>query len=561
MSLRGEARDHTGGYSPGQRGWCANTNRVFAPSEPGPQLNSGQPECTSLSGRCTMSISTFSLAGAAPFRGNQMRSFVQDRIDDLRELIGRSTMKDKILVNGFVWGTREPLVSAIDYDDFANRLVDALGRTKGDFRAEASFAMTATATRGAYEFHTPDLNDPLETKWALLLPSENKEAKDIATALKPLVEHRKGEVIYGPQSGDLGSLEEWVINEYTQKLDEERPYYILMAGRPDTLPFRFQYLLDVHAAVGRLCFDRLDDYANYAKKVVDFETKDEHAVQKRALFFAPEHEDDEPTYLSRHYMTDPLVARVQEKGVPVSYLAAEEATLANLLTTLRGGAGSKAPALLYTASHGLGVPGANEEARQRLQGAICCQDYDGNAGVFCADRIPDDSFLHGSIVLTFACYGAGTPKDSDFFHWIRDPSLLKCRPDKDFVAALPKRLVAHPQGPLAFVGHIDPAWVHCFANPAHISNDKGWGSRMGPFRLAVEHLLDGATVGYAVKRFNEVYSLLSVRLANMEDQFRRDATRGQDSKWTRDMVDTWITRNDTQNFIVLGDPAVKAKMT
>jgi hypothetical protein len=469
-------------------------------------------------------------------------------------------MSDHILVNGLLWGSKEPLVRPIDYDEFVNKLLDALARDKEAFRAEASFGIQASATRGAFEFHSPDLNDPLQTKWALLLSGDDREAEDVETALRPLVQHRKGQVIFGPKSCDLGSLEDWVFNEYTQKLDEERPYYILMAGSPDSLPLRFQYLLDVQAAVGRLCFDRLDDYATYARKVVEFETKDEHAVQKRALFFAPEHDGDGPTYLSRHYMTDPLVARVKEKGVSVSYLAAEEATLPNLLLTLSGDTGVKAPALMYTASHGLGVPGPNEDARQRLQGAICCQDYDGQAGILCAESIPADSFLHGSIVFTFACYGAGTPKDSDFFHWIRDPSLLKCRPNRDFVAALPKRLMAHPQGPLAFVGHIDPAWVHCFANPVLIANDKGWGSRMGPFRLAVEHLLNGATVGYAVKRFNEVYSLLSVRLANLEDQFRRDATRGQDSQWTKQMVDTWITRNDTQNFIVLGDPAVKAKI-
>lgn len=468
-------------------------------------------------------------------------------------------MSDTILVNGLVWGKKEPLVSPMDYDKFTNILVDALSRDKEGFKEEALLTMRASATRGGFEFHSPNLNDPLETKWALLLSGKDKDAKRIETTLSPLVEHRKGQVIFGPESDDLSTLEDWIFNEYTQKLDEERPYYILIAGGPDSVPFRFQYLLDAHAAVGRLSFDELDDYANYAKKVVEFESRDEYSVQKRAVFFAPEHDGDAPTFLSRHHMTDPLVARAQEKGVPVSYLAADEATLVNLLSTLRGGAGSTAPALLYTASHGLGVPGPNEDARKGLQGAICCQDYDGEAGVFSAETVPTDSFLHGSIVFTFACYGAGTPKNSDFFHWIKDPGLLACRPDQDFVAALPKRLLAHPQGPLVFIGHIDPAWVHCFADPAHVATDKGWGSRMGPFRLTVEHLLDGATVGYAVKKFNEVYSFLSVRLAGMEDQFRRDRMRGQDPRWTRQMVDTWITRNDTQNFIVLGDPAVKAK--
>ena len=63
-----------------------------------------------------------------------------------------------------------------------------------------------------------------------------------------------------------------------------------------------------------------------------------------------------------------------------------------------------------------------------------------------------------------------------------------------------------------------------------------------------------------IKKFNEIYAVLSVKLVSTEDEFRRNTKLGQASPWTRRLVDTWMTRNDTQNFIVLGDPAVKAKM-
>ena len=47
-------------------------------------------------------------------------------------------------------------------------------------------------------------------------------------------------------------------------------------------------------------------------------------------------------------------------------------------------------------------------------------------------------------------------------HWLQEPTLNS---ERDFVAALPKRLLAHPRGPIAFVGHVDTAWFHGFDDP------------------------------------------------------------------------------------------------
>lgn len=469
-------------------------------------------------------------------------------------------MNDRILVNGMVWGKKEPLVSPIDYDDFVKEMLEALGRDKEGFRIQTDFGQRAFVRRASFEleFRAPDLNNPLEVKWALLLPPQSPETEEIAAALKPLVDHRQGQVWYSPEPPAATEPENWIVNHYSQMEENKRPYYVLLAGNPAAIPFRFQYTLDVQAAVGRLSFESLEDYARYAKKVVDFETGDDSFVAQKAVFFAPEHSIGDATHFSRRYMTDKLVEMVQEKKIPVSYCAGDDATLVNLESSFAGA--PEAPALIYTASHGLGVPGGDEGLRRRLQGALVCQDYDGHAGVFSADQVPADAFGHGSIVFTFACYGAGTPRQSDFFHWLKDPRLLDCRPAQDFIAAMPQQLLQHPQGPLAFIGHLDPAWIYSFADPTRLEDDKGWGSRMAPFRQAVDHLFQGATVGYAVKRFNEIYAIISVDLANIENQFRADAARGEDPQWTKKLIDTWMTRNDTQNFIVLGDPAVKAKM-
>jgi hypothetical protein len=349
-------------------------------------------------------------------------------------------------------------------------------------------------------------------------------------------------------------------DHYLQLDDDQKPYYILLAGDPEAIPFRFQYNLDVEAAVGRVFFKNLDDYAQYAKKVVDFETGKDAFVANRAVFFATEHPwQDDVTHISRRYMTNPLVDMVTKMGVQVSYFAGDEATLTNLMSNF-GDASTEAPALIFTASHGVAVLDDDEDLRRCLQGALICQDYDGLSGVLAAEQVPTDSFGHGSIVFSFACYGAGTPRQSDFFQWIKYPRLLRCRPAQDFIAALPQKLLQHPQGPLAFIGHIDPAWLYSFAPPTSLKDVRGWGTRMAPFRQAVDDLLKGATVGYAVRLFSEIYAAISADLATIENQFQANAARGQDPQWTKNLIDTWMTRNDTQNFIVLGDPAVKAKM-
>jgi hypothetical protein len=465
--------------------------------------------------------------------------------------------RDKVLVNGMVWGRVEPLVDPIDYEDFLKRIIDALGKPKEGFRPDMEHARGSLLRRSAFEFRAPNFDDPKEVKWALLLPPKTPKTEGIAEALGPLVTQRGGQVIYLP-----ASPETW-LNTYKYMPDSERPYYLLIAGKPKDVAFRFQYLLDVNAAVGRIYFDKVEEYAAYAKKVVEFETRSGAFVNRRAVFFAPEQPGDGATFLSRRYMADPLVKRLSQDGVPVTYVSGADATLKTLKSALTENRDGHAPALVYTASHGLGVPGTGdsaEQSRRRLQGSIVCQDYDGANGIFSADEVPANSFLHGSLVFTFACYGAGTPRSSDFFHWYRDPRLLDCRPTEDFVAALPKRLLSHPQGPLAVFGHIDPSWVYSFADPEALATDQGWGARMGPFREAVNNLLKGSTVGYAVKMFNSIYAIVSVDLASKEDEFVKNQTVRGDEKWSRALVDTWMTRNDMQNFIVLGDPAARAKM-
>ena len=99
------------------------------------------------------------------------------------------------------------------------------------------------------------------------------------------------------------------------------------------------------------------------------------------------------------------------------------------------------------------------------------------------------------------------------------------------------------------------------ANPeAKAIGRSGLGGAISPEALVTGTPSQTARVSTVRWNLNSIYAIASVDLASKGDEFARDQTVKANEKWSRALVEMWMTRNDMQNFIVLGDPAARAKM-
>lgn len=325
---------------------------------------------------------------------------------------------------------------------------------------------------------------------------------------------------------------------------EKVPYYLLLVGGPEAIPFSFQYQLDVQYAVGRLCFDDPADYRRYAESVVAAETGG-GARRPRACFFAPANPGDPVSVSTSAHLAKPVADGLRDQpGWTVETVLGEEATRERLSSLL-----DAAPAVLFAACHGLGFAAGDPWQRER-QGALVCQDWPGPGGglarehYFAAEDVGAQARVHGLVAFCFACFGAGTPQWDEFTRESQGPR-RELSPGP-FLSRLPQRLLGHPEGgALAMVGHVDRAWGFSMVWP-------GAGPQTATFESALKRLLAGQPVGWAMEFFNQRYAELASDLASEIEALgfgkKPDETV---------LADLWTASHDARNYTIVGDPAVR----
>jgi hypothetical protein len=472
-------------------------------------------------------------------------------------------MDEKLYANGINAVTGNYLLEPMEISEAA-----CLVRGEKRDRATASWLKRAWQSLNLQHLALPMDVEPADLRqagWGIVFHSAEDDA--VKKSLAPLIEHRRAQVgdetkikILEYKSGE--KRETWLARHSIgigSVRPEKVPYYLLLIGSPESIPFLFRHQLGVEYGVGSLHFDTADEYSRYAAGVIDYETREAIPTSKEAIFFGVRHPFDAATQMSADRLIKPLtepsadgekIGLAEKYGFRSRKILAADATKKALAATLSPPPDEKPASLLFTASHGMGFP-AGHPQQKTGQGALLCQDWPGFGAVrpdhyFSAADLPATARVHGMITFHFACYGMGTPSHDRFIHEPGAPPPAIA--PQSFIAALPKALLAHPAGgALACIGHVERAWG------CSIVTAKA-GSQLLPFENAIGRILKGEPVGLAMKDFYERYASLSVSLSSMLEEISFGATVAD-----TELAAAWIARNDAEGYLILGDPAVRLR--
>lgn len=377
----------------------------------------------------------------------------------------------------------------------------------------------------------PDVTPDIEEALAPLLRLRSRQAgrrymdpirlKDDATSMTFRRDHEIG---FGPADPNV------------------LPYYLLLVGDPERVPFELQYSLDVQYAIGRLHFDTADEYRRYAELIEHLEN--EPPAPRDVAVFAVKGPQPEEILLNEA-LSHPLARNLRtlrDKDPSWPSLRAISSTLKRDFEALL----TDPPAFLFAAGHGLLCRPGNPRLESHL-GALVCSDH------HLSGRLDTDSYvsgkdldrlrphLQGLIAFFFACYGAGAPK-LDTFHENATGPISEVAP-RAMVSHLAKRMLAH--GAQAFVGHVDRAWSLSF------DWSSGRGDQTKVFDSVCRQLLSGARVGHALEWINQRYAEGAAELTEFAERLTLEPGDGEQIRRIRKAT------LDARNYLVIGDPAVR----
>lgn len=474
--------------------------------------------------------------------------------------------------NGIDATTGEYLLPSMNVSQLAR--VATGGRIDGDELTELQRKSRGAKKTSFAVVEGVDPNNLAQAGWAVVFPHAADPAAAarqaaVRDALAPLLAHRRaaatagGADLYREYIGELAYRADETKQQYLARLGagpgparpSKVPYYLLLVATPEEIPYRIQYQLDVHYAVGRIAFDTLEEYARYATSVVDAETG-RVSRPRRAAFFGVANTGDASTQVTADHLVMPLAEHVEGRyehlGWTVDSHLAEVATRDCLVGLLRD-----PPTLLFSATHGMGFPCGDPGQRER-QGALLCQDWPGPGNpiarehYLAAEDLPAGADLRGMIAVLFACYGGGTPQRDEFARRALGEAHAKELTPSPMIARLPQRMLAHPPGgALAVVAHVDRAWGSTFLW-IDAQGKSQTQKHLDVFESMIDSLLAGKRLGYAMEAFNLRYAELAADLSERIEQIQLYESKYEESE----LAHMWIYNNDARNYAVIGDPAV-----
>ncbi|MGD8405464.1 MAG: C25 family cysteine peptidase [Anaerolineales bacterium] len=336
---------------------------------------------------------------------------------------------------------------------------------------------------------------------------------------------------------------------------EKLPYYLLIVGGPELIPFRFQYELATEYAVGRIAFENKEEYRAYIEQLISYETGATVLTEREVAFWSPANIEDRATSISSRFLVNPLFDGIDpqislQKKLFIGNKLGWEASKNNLVGLLNR---KKAPALLFTASHGLGHQMIDSEEKVQLQGALVTQDWEKGKPItsdalFSGEDLTNGANVQGMVHFAFACFGAGTPAQDDYEMDYSTPNFQPYASQYPFVSHLASQELLN--GALAFIGHVDRTWAFSFIGERQL--------HLEGFERAIRNMLLGKRawpIGHCLRDiYDKALHLSKSLLEDIHDmKFGRSFP-------ARVIANKWVERNDARAYALIGDPAVRLRV-
>jgi hypothetical protein len=423
-----------------------------------------------------------------------------------------------------------------------------------------------------------------EQRWALIVP-RGDTGKRLRSLVEPLTALRREQqaadvIVYEVDPGmDPEQANQWIARDYWDKVqrdEAELPRYLLLLGGPELISWDLQQMLGSQAFVGRLAFTTdhggLDErgYEAYVDKVLRWERSP--PIPRAPAIFHTVQDGTSAIFLGHERLMKPSVRTARERRKKGRFPAEEileTETPSELLERAERARGG----LLFSMSHGIGVPATrpwrSAEEQRIEQGAMKLSAF--GEPFTGRDMVAQKAFLPGGLWLYFACFGAGTPSRSVYFPWldqlkslgaIRMPaervlSTLPRAGEPPFVAALPQRALAHPEGPLGVIGHVDLAWAWGFLDGIAGAPGQAPRGRHERFQGLLRSLVEGHRFGVA---HNELAGFFNEVTRSLSGMYGQNAARGivdEDKARKAAQAELWMQHHDLAAYVLLGDPAAR----
>ena len=121
------------------------------------------------------------------------------------------------------------------------------------------------------------------------------------------------------------------------------------------------------------------------------------------------------------------------------------------------------------------------------------------------------------------------------------------------------KLLANPRGPIAYVGHLDTAFLHGFTDASDPHIPERWHNRIAPYLSAIRRLLGVEPAGLSLEEMSQRYAACNALITTVYDRIQRNQMQWTPSAQAR-FIDQWIIRGDAQNYMVMGDPAAHLRI-